>query len=215
MTAKIIGQRLLILLAVLALLAGVGFWTFRNVGRWLVVQDTLQPARAIVVLSGRLPFRSMEAAQIYRQGLAPEVWLFMEEPSAAYEALLKLGVHQTAEHEYDEQVLERLGVPKTAIRVLEPPATNTRSEFELLRDELHRQGGDRIILVTSPVHTRRSRKIWRLVVGDHPQAILRYAPSEPSDPDHWWRTTQDVEAVVHEIMGLINAYLGFVAEPRK
>jgi uncharacterized SAM-binding protein YcdF (DUF218 family) len=215
MTFKRIGQRLLILLAVLALIAGAGFWALRNVGRWLVVPDALEHARAIVVLSGRMPFRAMQAAEIYRQGWAPEVWLLRDQTDAGDEVLTKLGIPHPSEQEYDQQVLERLGVRKEVIRILDPPTTNTVSEINLISEELRRQGGDKVILVTSPVHTRRTRAIWRIVVGDHPQAIVRADASEPSDPAHWWRATQDVEAVAHELLGLINTYLGFVAQPRK
>jgi uncharacterized SAM-binding protein YcdF (DUF218 family) len=146
-------RRLLIVLAVLAVLTGAAFWAFRKVGRWLVVDDNLQPARAIVVLSGLVPYRAMEAAEIYRQGWAPEVWLFQDDPRGADGVFASLGIHHVTEEEYDQQVLERLGVPKAAIRLLDPPATNTENEFELLREELRRRGGDRVILVTSPVHT--------------------------------------------------------------
>lgn len=48
---------------------------FRSAGRWLVVQDPLEPACAVVVLAGHLPFRAMEAAPIYKEGGAAEVWL--------------------------------------------------------------------------------------------------------------------------------------------
>jgi hypothetical protein len=98
---------------------------------------------------------------------------------------------------------------------LEPPTTNTESEITLIADELRRQGGDKVILVTSPVHTRRAKVIWHIVVGDHPQAILRLASAEPTDPDHWWRSTQDIQDVLHEVLGLIDAHLGFVAKPWK
>src|SRR5437879_11981133 len=50
-------------------------WAIRGVGRWLVVQDALEPAQAIVVLSGRMPVRAREAAEIYRQGFAAQVWI--------------------------------------------------------------------------------------------------------------------------------------------
>ncbi len=215
MTVNHMGRRLLILLVMLALIAGAAFWAFRKVGRWLVAPDALQHAQAIVVLSGRIPFRAMEAADLYRQGWAPEVWLFREETDEAAVALARLGIPHPSGEEYDQQVLVRLGVPAAAIHILEPPTTNTVSEARLIAEELRRQGGDKAILMTSPVHTRRVKTIWRLVVGDHPQAILRYDSAEPSDPDHWWRSTQDVEAVVHELLGLVNAYLGFVAGPRK
>jgi uncharacterized SAM-binding protein YcdF (DUF218 family) len=215
MTIKSMGRRLLILLVMLALIAGAAFWSFRNVGRWLVAPDALDHARAIVVLSGRLPFRAMEAAALYRQGWAPEVWLFSDETDEADAAFARLGIPYPSEADFEHRVLTRLGVPAAAIRILEPPTTNTVSEAQLVAEELRRQGGDKAILMTSPVHTRRVKTIWHMVVGDHPQAILRYDSSEPSDPDHWWRSTQDVEAVVHELLGLVNAYLGFVAGPRK
>jgi len=213
LTVKSVGRRLIIVLAVLTFLAGTAFWAFRNVGRWLVIEDTLQPARAIVVLSGIVPYRAMEAAQIYRQGWAPEVWLFHDDPRGIDEVFTSLGIHHIGEEEYDRQVLERLGVPKPAIRTLETPTTNTVSQVKLLANELGRLRAERLILVTSPVHTRRVKAIWRKVVGSRPQAIVRYDHSEPTDAEHWWRATDDVQDVAHEILALINASLGFVVQP--
>ena len=169
MTVKCVGQRLLVLLAVLALMAGAGFWALRNVGRWLVSPDALQHARAIVVLSGRMPFRAMEAAEIYRQGWATEVWLLRDQTDQGDEVLAKLGIPHPSEHDYDQQILERLGVPKEAFRILEPPPTNTVSEIRLIADEVRRQGGDKAILVTSPVQIRRVKVLWHIVAGDHPR----------------------------------------------
>jgi uncharacterized SAM-binding protein YcdF (DUF218 family) len=63
-----------IVILVAALIASL-LVIFFGVGRWLVVQDPLQKAHAIVVLSGRMPIRAIEAAQLYREGLAPQVWL--------------------------------------------------------------------------------------------------------------------------------------------
>lgn len=215
MSVKRVGRRLLNVLVVLAVLTGVAFWALRNVGRWLVVNDTLQPARAIVVLSGLVPFRAMEAADIYRQGWAPEVWLLNDSEGASGEAFAHLGIHHISEAEYDQQVLERLGVPEKAIRVLEPPTTNTVDEEQHIAAELRRVGGDKVILVTSPLHTRRTKTVWHIVAGDHPDVIVRHDTSEPTDPAHWWRTTPDVQAVVYELLGLINALLGFAAKPIK
>jgi hypothetical protein len=157
----------------------------------------------------------MGAAEIYRQGWAPEVWLFQDEPDNAGAVFARLGIQHPTELDLNQQVLERLGVPKAAIRVLEPPTTNTVSEAQLIAQELRRQGGGKVILVTSAVHTRRAKIIWRLTAGDHLQALVRYDPSEPGDLEHWWRTTQDVQDVEHEVMGLIDACLGFAVRPRR
>jgi uncharacterized SAM-binding protein YcdF (DUF218 family) len=213
MKVKRIGRGLLIVLAVLAVLIGVAFGAFRNVGRWLVRDDALQPARAIVVLSGAAPFRAMEAAEIYRRGWAPEVWLLKDSDETSGKAFARLGIHHISEAEYDQQVLERLGVPGKAIRVLEPPTTNTLDEEQYIAAELRRVDGDKVILVTSPLHTRRTKSLWHIVTGNHREVIVRYDSAEPTDPAHWWRTTQDVQAVVHELLGLVNARLGFAAKP--
>jgi len=209
------GRRGLILLVLLALLAAGGFWAARNAGRWLVVSDPLLPARAIVVLSGKAPFRAMEAADLQRQGWAPEIWLFDDKSDETDAAFAKFDIHQPHEHDYDQQVLEKLGVPRAAIRVLEPPTSNTVSELRRVAGELRRLGADKVILVTSPVHSRRVRTIWHMVEGDHPEAMVRYDTAERADLDHWWHSTQDVQDVTHEVLGLIDAHLGFVVEPRQ
>jgi hypothetical protein len=61
--------------ALLVVIAVLLPWGASAIGQWLMVADPLEPAKAIVVLSGRVPFRALEAASIYREGLAPEVWL--------------------------------------------------------------------------------------------------------------------------------------------
>jgi uncharacterized SAM-binding protein YcdF (DUF218 family) len=204
----------MMLLAVLALIIGAGFWAARNVGQWLVDPDPLEHALAIVVLSGETPFRAMEAAEIYRQGWAPEVWLLRDQEGKGDATFANLGIPHPSEQYFDEQVLERLGVPRKAIRIIEPPTTNTVSEVVRLAQELRRLEGDKIIVVTSPLHTRRVKLIWHKVVGARPRAILRYDTFEPSDPRHWWRATQDIQDIGHEMLGLIDAGLGFVAGPR-
>src|SRR5260370_17584418 len=47
------------------------FVLFFGVGRWLVVDDPLEKARAIAVLRGRMPLRSMQAAKLYRHAYPP------------------------------------------------------------------------------------------------------------------------------------------------
>lgn len=209
------GRRFRILLAILALLVAASFGAFRNLGLWLVRPDPPRSARAIVVLSGRAPFRAMEAAELYRKGYASEVWLFQDQPSDVDAAFLRLGIKHPAEQEYDQQVLERLGVPQTAIRILMPPTTNTASELRRVAQEAGQQGADKVIVVTSPVHTRRTRLIWRLAVGDYPEAIVCADHAETADLEHWWRSTEDAQSVEHEVLGLMNAYLGLALKPRR
>src|SRR5712692_382261 len=72
-------------------LVALAAWAVIHVGGWLVVEDRLEPARAVVVLGGQVPFRAMEAARIYQRGLAPEVWL-TRGPSSAESVFDRLRV---------------------------------------------------------------------------------------------------------------------------
>jgi uncharacterized SAM-binding protein YcdF (DUF218 family) len=196
------------LLTVAALPSGLN-----ALGRWLMVADPVDKASAIAVLVGYMPFRAMEAAELYRQGWAPEVWVTQEDRSSRDAALRRLGIDPPHDHEYSRDVLVRLGVPSSAIRILDPPILNTMQEADLLARELQRAGGSRAILVTSKAHTRRVRATWWARVGSSPAAIVRYAPDDYYDPERWWRRTSDVLAVSREVFAMVNVWAGFPVQP--
>ena len=188
---------------------GTGLFTLRTAGSWLVVQDPLQPARAVVVLAGHLPFRAMEAASIFKRGGVDEVWLTKGAVYGEDLAIEKLGIDQPPEYVYSEKVLERLGVPDNAIRVLQDATIDTAEEVRVVAAELKAVGGQSVIIVTSKSHTRRVKVIWRTLVGRHPQAIIRYTPNDPFEPTRWWQNTQDAMAVSREWFGILNVLAGF------
>ena len=206
-------RRTLIQLLVIVLAAAFPVYGVRGIGHWLVVVDPLEHARAIVILGGHLPFRAMEAASIYRQGLAPEVWLTGGAGSAEEAALARLGLQTVREEVYNRAVLERLGVPRTSIRLLSGTVQNTLEEVQRVAREVEGVGGDRVILVTSKFHTRRVRTMWRALMGDSPHAIVRYATEDPYEPSRWWRHTGDALAVSREVFGLLNVWAGFPLQP--
>ncbi len=204
-------RRAPIIIAVLLVFAGVATWGFRHVGRWLVVQDELEPAHAIVVLSGRMPARARQAAEIYRQGFAAQVWV--TRPVSAAAELQQMDIPYVGEDFYNEKVLMHLGVPFDAIRVLEKPIVNTEEEVREIAEELRREGGQKVIVVTSKPHTRRVKAIWKVRVGENPRLLARYASEDDYDADHWWRHTHDALYVVREVLGLANTWAGFPVLP--
>lgn len=198
-----------VVLALLALLPSA----LSALGRWLVVADSIDRASAIVVHVGYMPFRALEAATLYDQGWAPEVWVTQENRAPVEAALLRLGIQPPRDHEYSRQVLLRSGVPSSAIRILEPPILNTMQEVDLIASELRKVGGGRVILVTSKSHTRRVRATWWARVGRSPEAIVRYATEDAYNPAGWWRRTRDMVAVSWEVFGLMNVWAGFPVQP--
>jgi uncharacterized SAM-binding protein YcdF (DUF218 family) len=205
-------RRLIWILVVLIFLGGAGLWAFLRVGTWLVVEDPLVQAPVAVVLSAAMPIRAREAAEIFRQGNATEVWI--THGSEPTEELHELGIDYLGEAFYNQRVLIQLGVPGEATRVLEPAIVNTEDEIQLIARLAREQGIHRIIIVTSKAHTRRVHTLWRKLVGSDPQLIVRYAREDPFDGAHWWRRTHDALDVVREVLGLANAWAGFPIKHR-
>ena len=207
--------QVIVVFLVLLIVVGLSAVSIRGVGRWLVVADPLEHAQAIVVLSGSIPFRAMEAASIYRQGWASEVWLTKEIRRAQEEALAQLGISYVRGEVYNREVLERLGVPSAAIRVLNKGVRNTAEEVQLISRELKQAGANRVILVTSKPHTRRVRVIWRTLLDKNPEVIVRYAHEDPFNPERWWRNTKDSLAVSREVFGMMNVWAGFPVRAKR
>jgi uncharacterized SAM-binding protein YcdF (DUF218 family) len=202
-------KRVLVGIAFLAAAFALALLALTAAGKWLVVADPLQHARSVVVFGGHVPFRAMEAAAIYNQGWAHEVWLTQGGVFVEDLELARLGIERTPEHVYSRQVLERRGVPAAAIRLLPERDVNTADEVRAVARELKAAGGDRVILITSKYHARRVKVIWHSLVGDRPEAIVRYTPDDPFVPSRWWGSTADAMAVSREWFGLLNAWAGF------
>jgi len=204
-----------IFLAVVALELAVALvlWGIIKLGQWIVIEDRLTPASAIVVLSGQAPYRAMEAAALYHQHWAPEIWVTRPSDPEKEAAFRRLRLKPTLEEFQSIEVLERLGVPAGCIRLLDRPVRNTDQEIRLIAAELGRLKGSQIIIVTSKYHTRRVKAIWRALVGETPQVIVRGACEEPYDPIHWWRNTQDALYAVRENLALLNVWAGFPLQP--
>lgn len=177
-----------------------------GVGRWLVVEDPLEKAQIIVVLSGRMPVRAIEAGKLYRAGYAPEVWLTRNPELEA--TLAPMGIRYVGEEFYNYRVLMHEGVPPEAIRVLPEPIINTADEMNAVAKELRKQNGRTVIFVTTKAHTRRVRSLWRKIGAGQERAIVRGASGDPFQPGHWWRTSGDALDVVREVLGLLNSWGG-------
>ena len=196
---------------VLIVIAGAAAAVFFTIGKWLVVQDPLVHADVIVVLSGHLPERAVEAARVYKAGYADRVWI--SPPVSPVDDLKAMNITYLGEDFYNEKVLMAQGVPPDAIRILDRPDANTEAEVRQTAEDLRSMDFHSVIIVTSKPHTRRVRTIWRKLVGSEPRMMVHFAPDDPYDGSHWWRHTQDALDVVRETLGLLNAWAGFTLHP--
>ena len=206
-------QRWLIPGGILAVIVIVVVAALLSVGRWLEVEDPLVHADVIVILSGRLPERAVEAARIFHAGYADQVWI--SPPISPVDDLKAMNIAFLGEDFYNEKVLIAKGVPADSIRILDHTDANTEEEVRQVSEALRDLKYHSVIIVTSKPHTRRVRTIWRKLVGSDPSMTVRYAQDDPYDGAHWWRHTRDGLDVVRETLGLLNAWAGFPLRPSR
>ena len=197
-------RRLVVLAAVLAgvtvaLVAGMP-----ALGRWLVVADPLAASDAIVVVAGAPPAREVEAASLYQRGLAPVVALSRaRERNTVARQLARLPHGQSVA----AGILVTLGVPEPAILRLDREVENSVEELAHVADVARARGFRRIILVSSPPHTRRLRTIWNTLPTEV-TVLIHPTPYETFDASRWWRSRHGTETVIHELGGMLNFKLG-------
>jgi uncharacterized SAM-binding protein YcdF (DUF218 family) len=201
-------RRVAVIALVVAAAASGAVVALRHAGTALVVRDPL-PARAdaIVVLAGSPADRVLEAADLYAAGLAPRVVLTRERRRPEHEALARRGVVLPESHEVAADALVRLGVPRAAILTLAPRTDSTAAEAGAVAAWACPSGVRRLVVVTSPAHTRRARAIFRRALGGVVDVAVRPAEAAAFPARDWWRHRHAAKIVALEWEKLASHWL--------
>ncbi len=157
-------------------------------GKLLTVHDRLHRGDAIVLLSGDFDTRPQEAARLYHQGLAPRIVLAREQDPPS----VRLGIWP-GNTRGDLMVLQRLGVPSSAVLVLPVPGgtTSTYDEARAVREWAYGARPRTLIVVTSTFHTRRAHWLFHHQLGRlRVQILMDPVRSWQYDERNWWQHEQ-------------------------
>ena len=200
-------RRLALTLGICVLVAlAVALGAARWLGPWLVVDEPLARSDVIFVTDGKTPQRELEGAALFQEGWAPRVALTLPRESVSEDVRRLAG--EPPQQEHSSQILRRRGVPESAIVRLDRIVDNTEQELRVDFDYARAQGFRRVIVVSSPYHTRRVSVIWRSRFEAEIPAIVRVTRYEPVHPTRWWRSRASLEEVAHEVFGITNFLLG-------
>jgi uncharacterized SAM-binding protein YcdF (DUF218 family) len=198
------GRRLLLMAASLVLV-GLSLYVARVplltwIGGLLVHQDALEPSNAILVLAGGVFDRELEAAELYRAGLAPMVLMTREPDPDVLTLLRERHVRVESSLDLRMRVLTELGVPPAHITVLPGTVLATVHEAQAARRWAEQARPRSLIVVTSSFHTARSRFIF-LDQFDGLDVTLRFAAARMSDfqPQTWWQRRNTLRDGVFEL----------------
>jgi len=154
------------------------------------------PADYIVPLGGAAESRPFVAAALYKEGLAPTVLLFEYKGNDAIESGLT-----PSQTELYRRVLELGGVPSSAIQVAPGIVDSTWDEAQTVGRHLPRDRPSRVVIVTSPEHTRRSLWAFQEALDGIPVDIrMAPAPHERFDETNWWQDDEGVLVYLREYL---------------
>ncbi len=160
-----------------------------SIGHWFFIQTKVANADAIVVLAGGGPERLCHGIDLYKRGLAKELWYTGDHP-----------LETRSDFMDSEQALNfalRYGVPKEKIRLL--PSTSTFEDGKSISVLVKERGMQSIIVVTSWYHTRRAMNVIRhSVAGANVVVYVSSSTNLPYTPNNWWRDEEGLVSVVNE-----------------
>lgn len=181
---------------------------FSRLGAFLVVEDPLRKADAIVVLGGTMYERQMEAVDLFHAGMAPRIYVFREVADWGERVLIEKGVPYLRAVDVQVDAMVKLGVPRDAISILDQ-ASNTANEARFVRDLVDKEHLNTIIVVTSKQHTRRAKLvIARRLAGGSTTIIMRASRYDLTDAEHWWRDRPTVRFTMFEAQRLLGYWIG-------
>ena len=173
------------------LLAGLSIGLAAKAGAFLLVDAPL-PSDVILVLAGETDRRPERALELLAQGYGKRVVLDVPANAKIYES---------TEIQLAQKYIQDL--PQTAsIRICPIDGMSTKDESKDAQKCLAREGGKRVLIVTSDFHTRRALSVFRREIPGHEYSVAA-ARDEGQFGVRWWTHRQWAKTLVDEWLKLI------------
>ena len=188
--ARLVAGSLTVLLLAVVVTTAPAFGTF------LVTSSGPKSPDAILMLASHEWERLPAVSRVAREN--PGATVLLTEPRRP----TIFNCHLCAER---SRWLVNLGVESTRIVVLQRRVGNTHDEAEAAREYSSAQGVHRLLVVTSPYHTRRTLAVFTTVFRDSGVEIgvQPALPESPARPEAWWMSAYDRAYVRYEWAALV------------
>lgn len=178
----------------------------RQAGWALVVEDQLTAADAIILSVDAGAAGVLEAADLVRSGLASRVVVIADQADPALKELSRRGA--SISDRFDEYIkgLKLLGIHD----VVEIPhgVSGTDDTGATLAAWCRLQRCTSVIIVCSPDHSRRVRRVMRRAMAGHAVAVMvRPTHFALFNPDEWWRERGGIRIQILETQKLLVDFL--------
>jgi uncharacterized SAM-binding protein YcdF (DUF218 family) len=208
------GARTRVVLALVLVLVA-SLWLGRRpllvaMGRALVVEDPLAPVDLLIVSNAAARADALEAARLYRDGISRRLAVSDWVVDSVTAEVRCLGIPLLDPTSLSRAILERSGVPSSAIAVMPGQAEGTEDEIAATVEYVRGNAEVRSLLFLAPrTHTARVRWLLRRRLPPAVGVAVRSASYDPFYADDWWRSRDASREVMAEYLRWVNtAILG-------
>ncbi|MEE8638737.1 MAG: YdcF family protein [Candidatus Margulisiibacteriota bacterium] len=168
-----------------------------GMARFLIVRDKIEPAQLIIVLAGdNNGERVREAVKLYKEGYGKKM-LMTGGPLA----------WKLTASEWMKKHALALGVPARAI-LLEDKSRSTLENALFILPILKKHSIKSVILVTSPTHSRRAKRVFKKCYSKEDIKVLSCPAREAEfELPGWWTRHEDTQRVMWEYVSLVYYFL--------
>jgi uncharacterized SAM-binding protein YcdF (DUF218 family) len=189
------------IIASIAIIIIGGYILLRGAAAYLIIADKLQPAQAIVMLSGGDESRMKEALSLYKDNYGKVIILT--------ETGQRFGKYDTL---YSNDIRIQLlnhGVPNGNILITSVKVSSTLDEAYAVKKLLTNRQLSSAIIVTDPYHTRRAALVFRNVFGNSSiKLIFRPVGGSWYNSRTWFLSPDGWRYTFLEYVKLIGYYMG-------
>jgi uncharacterized SAM-binding protein YcdF (DUF218 family) len=178
------------------------------IGTYLVYEQPPEQADVIAIPANwdDTIIRARGGADLYNKGLAKVVFIPRMKPMEGLEETRKRGIYVPENRDLLIIILEGLGVPLAAIETSAQEVTDTWEEAREVSNFVEQKGYTSVLLVTSKYHSRRAYLIFQDALKGKASVISVPSPYDPSDPEQWWKRSEDCKRVIIEYQKMLVYY---------
>ncbi|MGH3427782.1 MAG: hypothetical protein ACRD3Q_19815 [Terriglobales bacterium] len=186
-----------ILAVLLMSLPGIRHKLLRAAGWALIANDEKGPVDVIVIGVDDYGGGVLEAADLVKEGIATRVAVFEDHPDTTDREFMRRDVPHYDAAALSVRQLNALGI--TSVAVIHSSVSGTNAEAALLPKWCVENGYHSVLMVTSPDHSYRVRRVLRRAMeGSGIDIRVRASRYSKFDPDRWWYSRVGVRTEVVE-----------------
>jgi len=184
---------ILLTLMASAMLAGLSGW-------WLLsAADEAVESDWAFVLAGK-PFRALEAADLYNDGLVKKVYVSKPYRSMSRTKFEKMGIEVPRSEWLTQQVLLKSGVAIEDVHFFGTNSLSTVEEILTIKKML-KNNDISFMVITSPTHVRRTKIIMDDHLSGYDYKIVSNKHEKMTSP--WWSNQSTAVQVVLEVSKIV------------